>query len=192
MSPMLGERTLYAAVAHGEKIYVIGRFQFRNTVEVYDTKSNRWSVLPHMRHSRDVCMVWCSSVAKSYAQIKYSMSFGLKRVYESLCSCYLQAAALGDYVYAIGGLDGVSPLASVERFHTITEEWETVANLPKPVWSADAISFHGKIFVAGELLYIESHIEAVLHCIIIDCIDNFRGLWFGSDVSIRSRCERMD
>ncbi|CAJ1077449.1 kelch-like protein 29 [Xyrichtys novacula] len=52
-------------------------------------------------------------------------------------------------LYTIGGLGISGNLDHVERYDTITNQWETVSPLPKPVHSAAATVCGGKIYVFG-------------------------------------------
>uniref|UniRef100_A0A671NW57 Kelch-like protein 29 n=1 Tax=Sinocyclocheilus anshuiensis TaxID=1608454 RepID=A0A671NW57_9TELE len=52
-------------------------------------------------------------------------------------------------LYTIGGLGVAGNLDHVERYDTITNQWETVSPLPKPVHSAAATVCGGKIYVFG-------------------------------------------
>ncbi|KAF6732242.1 Kelch-like protein 29 [Oryzias melastigma] len=52
-------------------------------------------------------------------------------------------------LYTIGGLGVSGNLDHVERYDTITNTWETVSPLPKPVHSAAATVCGGKIYVFG-------------------------------------------
>uniref|UniRef100_A0A8C1ISQ1 Kelch-like family member 29 n=1 Tax=Cyprinus carpio TaxID=7962 RepID=A0A8C1ISQ1_CYPCA len=52
-------------------------------------------------------------------------------------------------LYTIGGLGVAGNLEHVERYDTITNQWETVSPLPKPVHSAAATVCGGKIYVFG-------------------------------------------
>ncbi|XP_041661228.1 kelch-like protein 29 [Cheilinus undulatus] len=52
-------------------------------------------------------------------------------------------------LYTIGGLGVSGNLDHVERYDTITNQWETVAPLPKPVHSAAATVCGGKVYVFG-------------------------------------------
>lgn len=52
-------------------------------------------------------------------------------------------------LYTIGGLGVSGNLDHVERYDTITNQWETVSPLPKPVHSAAATVCGGKVFVFG-------------------------------------------
>lgn len=59
---------------------------------------------------------------------------------------------MDDYIYAIGGLNGVTPLSSVERYNINTKVWDQVANMPVTVWSGAAIAYHNKIIVVGKFI----------------------------------------
>uniref|UniRef100_H2SPF8 Kelch like family member 29 n=1 Tax=Takifugu rubripes TaxID=31033 RepID=H2SPF8_TAKRU len=52
-------------------------------------------------------------------------------------------------LYTIGGLGVSGNLDHVERYDTITNQWETVCPLPKPVHSAAATVCGGKVYVFG-------------------------------------------
>ncbi|XP_074541403.1 kelch-like protein 29 isoform X2 [Halichoeres trimaculatus] len=52
-------------------------------------------------------------------------------------------------LYTIGGLGVSGNLDHVERYDTITNQWETIAPLPKPVHSAAATVCGGKVYVFG-------------------------------------------
>ncbi|KAJ8275397.1 hypothetical protein COCON_G00100220 [Conger conger] len=52
-------------------------------------------------------------------------------------------------LYAIGGLGMAGNLDHVERYDTITNQWETVCALPRAVHSAAASVCSGKVFVFG-------------------------------------------
>ncbi|XP_074471519.1 kelch-like protein 29 isoform X2 [Sebastes fasciatus] len=52
-------------------------------------------------------------------------------------------------LYAIGGLGVSGNLDHVERYDTITNQWEAVSPLPKPVHSAAATVCGGKVYVFG-------------------------------------------
>ncbi|XP_075900836.1 kelch-like protein 29 [Nelusetta ayraudi] len=52
-------------------------------------------------------------------------------------------------LYTIGGLGMSGNLDHVERYDTITNQWETVSPLPKPVHSAAATVCGGKVYVFG-------------------------------------------
>uniref|UniRef100_A0A3B4WKZ2 Kelch like family member 29 n=1 Tax=Seriola lalandi dorsalis TaxID=1841481 RepID=A0A3B4WKZ2_SERLL len=52
-------------------------------------------------------------------------------------------------LYNIGGLGVSGNLDHVERYDTITNQWETVSPLPKPVHSAAATVCGGKVYVFG-------------------------------------------
>ncbi|XP_029318753.1 LOW QUALITY PROTEIN: kelch-like protein 29 [Cottoperca gobio] len=52
-------------------------------------------------------------------------------------------------LYNIGGLGVSGNLDHVERYDTVTNQWETVSPLPKPVHSAAATVCGGKVYVFG-------------------------------------------
>uniref|UniRef100_UPI0037E752CD kelch-like protein 29 n=1 Tax=Semicossyphus pulcher TaxID=241346 RepID=UPI0037E752CD len=52
-------------------------------------------------------------------------------------------------LYTIGGMGVSGNLDHVERYDTITNQWETVSPLPKPVHSAAATVCGGKVYVFG-------------------------------------------
>ncbi|KAI6071678.1 kelch-like protein 29 isoform X2 [Aix galericulata] len=52
-------------------------------------------------------------------------------------------------IYTIGGVGVAGNVDHVERYDTITNQWETIAPLPKAVHSAAATVCGGKIYVFG-------------------------------------------
>ena len=53
-------------------------------------------------------------------------------------------------IYAIGGLDGIQPLASVEAYDPRTNRWHYVASLPRvKMGAAAAVDTLGRIYVMG-------------------------------------------
>ena len=61
----------------------------------------------------------------------------------------LAAVALGDKVYAIGGLDPVNPVQTVFAYDAARETWSEVAPLPEAIHAMAATVFKGEIWVLG-------------------------------------------
>ncbi len=60
------------------------------------------------------------------------------------------AAAIGDTIYTIGGLDSDgAALDKVEAYNTLTDTWTEVAPLPIRVHHAAAVSYKGMLYVIG-------------------------------------------
>eukprot|EP00457_Paulinella_chromatophora_P005678 gb/GEZN01005695.1/.p1 GENE.gb/GEZN01005695.1/~~gb/GEZN01005695.1/.p1 ORF type:complete len:493 (-),score=77.37 gb/GEZN01005695.1/:206-1684(-) len=55
----------------------------------------------------------------------------------------------GGYLYAIGGYDGKTVVASVERFDRRSQSWEAVAPMPTPRDYAGVATLGGKVYVVG-------------------------------------------
>lgn len=68
-----------------------------------------------------------------------------------LCPRYrFNAVWLKGQIYAIGGLDGTTPLASAEAYDPHTNRWHYVANLPLAMVASAAVAGpHGYIYVMG-------------------------------------------
>ena len=66
------------------------------------------------------------------------------------------------YVYCVGGcIDGVDPTGRVERFDSISQEWDEVASLREPRYRANAVEFNGKIILAGGMNRDDQSIKSV-------------------------------
>lgn len=62
----------------------------------------------------------------------------------------VSAAAVGRYVYVIGGFAfGGSPTRAVERYDTRRDRWRRVRPMPVAVNHAAAVSYRGKLYVLG-------------------------------------------
>ena len=62
----------------------------------------------------------------------------------------MDAAAIGDTIYAIGGIDSEgATLDKVEAYNTLTDTWTEVAPLPIAVHHPAAISYEGILYVIG-------------------------------------------
>ncbi len=62
----------------------------------------------------------------------------------------MDVAAIGDTIYAIGGLDPErATLDKVEAYNTLTDTWTEVAPLPIAIHHPAAISYDGKLYVIG-------------------------------------------
>ncbi|KAM6992739.1 kelch-like protein 29 isoform 1-T2 [Tautogolabrus adspersus] len=67
----------------------------------------------------------------------------------TVARCRHNSVVYDGKLYTIGGLGVSGNLDHVERYDTITNQWETVCPLPKPVHSAAATVCGGKVFVFG-------------------------------------------
>lgn len=64
---------------------------------------------------------------------------------------HMMAAALGGFVYAMGGFDetGFNPVDTVWRYLPDSDSWETRASLPAPVGAGAAAVIDDRIFLVG-------------------------------------------
>jgi hypothetical protein len=60
-------------------------------------------------------------------------------------------AAVGETLYAVGGLAGGVPSAAVEGYDTRTDRWTAVASLPQPLHHVMAAAVDGVVYAAGGL-----------------------------------------
>merc|ERR1712046_166419 len=63
--------------------------------------------------------------------------------------CWCGAAALGDYIYVVGGRNQQGPMRSVERYSLTRKMWERTAQLRMPRWCHAVVSLNGQIFAIG-------------------------------------------
>lgn len=59
--------------------------------------------------------------------------------------------ALGGQIYVIGGFEGLSVIARVERYDPVADAWSRAADLPVPLHHPNVAVFDGRIVVAGFL-----------------------------------------
>ena len=65
----------------------------------------------------------------------------------------LQIPTLGNYIYAIGGLNNDGDLNTVERYDVLNDKWEFVASMKyKREWPK-AVVFDKKIYVIGKKFF---------------------------------------
>ncbi|CAG0915495.1 unnamed protein product [Notodromas monacha] len=63
--------------------------------------------------------------------------------------CYIAGCIFQDQLYAIGGLDGLVRIATVERFNEELNQWEMMPDLCKARSDASACDHKGNLYVAG-------------------------------------------
>jgi len=127
--------------------------------ERYDPVVNNWSTLD-LSASTKVAVVRGEIYAMEVNRMKKCT---IKRYDFERCSwqtvlssqedCRLETCliAAGNHLYVCGGLLASSywPSAKVERFDTVENKWETIANMQEKRKNAFGVATEGKIFVAG-------------------------------------------
>jgi len=66
--------------------------------------------------------------------------------------CFVSSVLLGNYIYAIGGFDGIdrhNRLTSAEKFDISLNNWEKIADLNGQRSDFGAVAYGGKIYVLG-------------------------------------------
>ena len=165
---MKTSRLLSGATAFGDKIYVAGGRNNQHiplsSVEVYDSKLNKWSPLPDMEKKRYDCAI-ASVNGKVYAvggrDFIWRLSIGeifdpatnkwtpIPDMKEARYAC--AACPMGDKLYVMGGCkygdchNGKS-LSSVEVFDTITQKWSSIPNMKTKRHGCVAVSLEKKIY----------------------------------------------
>lgn len=131
-----------ALAALGGPIYAIGGLDDNscfNDVERYDIESDSWSAVAPMNTPRG----GVGSVALGVRQ-QSQPSKGDSCIYSSLNSFYQ------NFVYAVGGNDGVASLSSVERFNPHLNKWMEVREMGQRRAGNGVSKLNGCLYVVGE------------------------------------------
>ena len=65
------------------------------------------------------------------------------------CREFSCVVASGNHLYVCGGNVGVEIVSKAERFDTVGNKWEEIANMQQQRWCAFGAASEGKIFLAG-------------------------------------------
>ena len=165
-------RSGFAAVGVNESIYVFGGIGDTtcdvNMINVFhlNTKTQEWKSVTKIPDSRidlaatslsDGIFVLggCSSgdvaMDTAWLYIPHSNTW-LNQTSMLLPRCQLAAVTLDYTVYAIGGFSHIaqdSTTASVEAYSAVTRKWRSISNMNKPRYGHGAVTYNGKIIVAG-------------------------------------------
>ena len=154
-----------ALVGVGRKLYSIGGFDGSkrlSSVDIYDPQLERWSEGPAMPTPRSAFGAACDSKGNIYCIGGYSNSQHITAV-EILDSktkqwregpplqekrSYVQAAAIGNNIYAVGGTNGTTRLKSVEKLSN-GDRWVPVAELNVPRSRPGVATLNGCIYAVG-------------------------------------------
>ena len=64
-------------------------------------------------------------------------------------------SALDQYIYVVGGYDGRSQLATVERYDVETDQWEVIADMHSPRSALGTAIVNNKLYALGKHSYIK-------------------------------------
>lgn len=67
-------------------------------------------------------------------------------------------AAWNQFIYVVGGYDGSQQLASVERYDTERDTWESVASVQVARSALSLTVLDNKLYALGERTYIKSNV----------------------------------
>ena len=166
----LSERSQFSQVInYRDQLYA---FLSDGKVERYDPVFNGWSTL-------DLSATWPAKVAAVKGEI-YSLEISasskqttIKRLNVERCSWQTVSSsyegcreascvvAVGNHLYVCGGRleDDFEFLTKAERFDTIENKWEEIANMQQARGYACGVTTEGKIFVAGGRGYWQSFLK---------------------------------
>lgn len=154
-----------ALVGVCQKLYSIGGFDGSKrlaSVDIYDPQLERWSEGPAMHTPRSAFGAACDSKGNIYCIGGYSNSRHITTV-EILDSktkqwregpplqegrSYVQAAAIGNNIYAVGGTNGSTRLRSVEKLSN-EDRWVSIAELNIPRSRPGVATLNGCIYAVG-------------------------------------------
>ena len=156
-----------ALVSSGEKVYSIGGYNGSkrlSSVDVYSAQSEKWAGVAPMPTARSGFGATVDRKGQIYCIGGYSSS------QQDLCDVdiynpehdrwtpapplnqrrsYVQAATLGDNVYAVGGTEGNTRLRTVEKLSPYTSTWNTVADMNVARSRPGVASLDGRLFAVG-------------------------------------------
>ena len=156
-----------ALVSSGEKLYSIGGYNGSKrlaSVDVLDTKSEQWSSGASMPTARSGFGATVDRNGQIYCIGGYSNSqqdMSGVDVYDpqqdqwkpapplTQRRSYVQAATLGDNIYAVGGMEGTNRLKSVEKLSPYTSAWSHVADMNVARSRPGVAAVNGRLFAVG-------------------------------------------
>lgn len=175
-SPMPTSRGEHMAVTINSKIYVIGGSSTTNddlgVNEVYDPATDSWeqlSPMPTKRNSFGLTTIGEKIYVVAGRQFN-TVGSNLEQATISAFEVYstetdtwetlpnlpalsggIAAAALGNYVYAIGGeiISSGTGLDICYRFNFANNEWEEIKKMLKPRHGTNGITYNNKIYILG-------------------------------------------
>ena len=156
-----------ALVSSGENLYSIGGYNGTNrlsSVDVYNTESEQWSSAAPMPTARSgfgatvdknghiYCIGGYSSSQQDLTDVDvYDPEYNQWMPAPPLTQrrSYVQAATLGENIYAVGGTEGNTRLRSVEKLSPYTSCWNHVADMNVARSRPGVASLDGHLFAVG-------------------------------------------
>lgn len=156
-----------ALVNSGENLYSIGGYNGAkrlSSVDVYNAQSDKWSSATPMPTARSGFGATVDKNGHVYCIGGYSSSqqdLNDVDMYDpehdqwtpapplNQRRSYLQAATLGDNIYALGGTEGNTRLQTVEKLSPYTSAWNRVADMNIARSRPGVASLDGHLFVMG-------------------------------------------
>ena len=156
-----------ALISSGEKLYSIGGYNGTKrlaSVDVFDTESEKWSSRAPMPTARSGFGATVDKNGQIYCIGGYSNSqqdLSDVDVYNPTHDrwitaprltqrrSYVQAATLGENVYAVGGTEGNTRLKTVEKLSPYTSTWTRVADMNVARSRPGVAAVDGRLFATG-------------------------------------------
>ena len=156
-----------ALVSSGDKLYSIGGYNGSKrlaSVDVYDTVSEQWSSGAPMPTARSGFGATVDKDGHIYCVGGYSKTqqdLSDVDVYDpqhdqwtpapplTQRRSYVQAATLGDNVYAVGGMEGNTRLHTVEKLSPYMSAWSRVADMNVARSRPGVAALNGRLFGVG-------------------------------------------
>ncbi|XP_071943801.1 kelch-like protein 10 [Antedon mediterranea] len=134
-----------------------------NTVECYDTRADRWSIIDTENSSPRAYMGIAVVSHKLYAMGGFDSNqyFNSVRSFDPVTKrwdevspmhsrrCYVSVAVLDGCIYAMGGFDGHTRLRTVERYDPKTNQWRFVTSMNHHRSDASASQLDGRVYICG-------------------------------------------
>ena len=118
-----------------------------STLDLFTTRSSKVAVVSGQIYAIEVTKSTKQSTVKRYDFERCSW----QTVLSSHEGCRLESCvvAAGNHLYVCGGRLGEEYFSKAERFDTVKNKWDEIANMQRKRRNAFGVASEGKIFVAG-------------------------------------------
>ena len=166
-TPLPQKKSHAVLVSSGDKLYSIGGYNGSRrlaSVDIFDTKTQRWVSGAPMpiarsgfgatvdRNGHIYCIGGYSNSQQDLSDVdvydpKHDQWMLAPRLTQ--CRSYVQAAALGENIYAVGGMEGSNRLQTVEKLSPYTSTWTRVADMNVARSRPGVAALDGRLYVVG-------------------------------------------
>lgn len=167
VADMPAQRYGIRPVTVGSKIYVIGGHNGDTSLKevlILDTKDQKWSAGPSLNITRDApgTILVKNKIYAVGGGLDWDKPLNTVEFLDLEKNKWVMSAhqlhqkrfapglvQLGDYLYVVGGYDGVNALSSVEKMSLKTGEWSQATAMNFARWNEAVVVADGKIYAIG-------------------------------------------